>query len=81
MSMMSYAPQPSLRYIALSLSFDLVCGLAIFSTSSIVIPRELSLLTADAAPLMSAVSAVAAASGMLCPLVGHTVDVLGTNTP
>jgi MFS family permease len=73
--------EPSLLFIAAVLSFDLIVGFTIFSLPSIVIPRELALMTPDAAQYLSGITAAFTAAGMLCPLVGHTVDALGSNMP
>ena len=72
---------PSLMRVAAALSYNLILGLVSVAVPSIVLPRELSLLTSDAATFNSAFTALGAVCGMLTPIVGHSIDRYGTNTP
>ena len=72
---------PSLLRIAFALSYDLIIGLVIFAVPSIVVPRELSLFTEDAAAILAAIQIVNAIAGVCAPIVGYSIDRLGSNAP
>ena len=73
--------QISIARIVLTLSYLFVIGFVMLGVPAVVLPVELSLFTADAAAVSSALTACYSTAVMVQPLVGVTIDRSRSHRP